>query len=68
MSFPVGDWQFWTVTASAAGAVWLLVRPFLADRRKAPGGSCADCTAGACGAARSRPLGGGRSDLVDIGR
>lgn len=68
MSFPLGDWQFWAVTASAAGAAWMLVRPFLADRERPGGEACADCPSGACGAARSRPLDGRGGDVVRIGR
>jgi len=26
MSFPVGDWQFWVVTAAVAVVVWFAVR------------------------------------------
>jgi hypothetical protein len=40
MSFPLADWQFWVVTASAAVALWSLVRPFLA---RAPRGACGSC-------------------------
>ena len=43
MSFPVADWQFWTVTITAVGSVWVLVRPFL-RRDATPGpGACASC-------------------------
>ena len=54
MAFPFGDWQFWTVTAAAAGAVWVLVRPFLArtpDAAPGPCGSCPSASGGGCGTA-----------------
>ena len=48
MSFPVGDWQFWAVTASMLGSVWMLVRPFVGERKpRAARGGCADCAAAA---------------------
>ena len=42
MLFPVGDWQFWVVTACAAVAAWWLVRPFF-GRGAPPSGPCASC-------------------------
>lgn len=51
MSFPFADWQFWAVTASAAGAVWMLVRPFLGGKAGGPADPCAGCPAAAAGPA-----------------
>ena len=36
---PIGDWQFWLVTAVAALGFWLLVRPFLELRGKGKKGA-----------------------------
>lgn len=67
MSFPVADWQFWAVTASTLGSVWMLVRPFVGDRAsKAGRGGCADCAGAAapgCGTGE-----GGRERLVLLGK
>ncbi|HEX2253721.1 MAG TPA: hypothetical protein VHQ65_10690 [Thermoanaerobaculia bacterium] len=77
MTFPVGDWQFWVVTLSAVGSLWMLVRPFLAPRGKkgAGAGSCSQCgvAAGApCQGTRGGAAGagghGGREHLVVIGK
>lgn len=65
MTFPLGDWQFWAVTASAAGAVWMLVRPFLGARAGDAEDPCRRCTVAAAGAACRD--GGGRSRLVVLG-
>lgn len=68
MSFPVADWQFWAVTASMLGSLWMLVRPFVGERPAKPGrGGCADC---ALGAAPRCPTGngGGRERLVLLGK
>lgn len=43
MTFPLGDWQFWTVTVAAAGSLWLLVKPFLARDPEGGGGPCSHC-------------------------
>jgi hypothetical protein len=45
MGFPLDDPQFWCVTAGTAGAVWMLVRPFLGRPAAPDGGSCAGCSA-----------------------
>ncbi len=29
MGFPIGDWQFWLVTACALAGAWFVVKPFL---------------------------------------
>jgi len=29
MGFPIGDWQFWLVTAIALTGAWFVVKPFL---------------------------------------
>ena len=42
MTFPLADWQFWSVTAAALGSVWVLVRPFL-QRDTGPAGPCGSC-------------------------
>lgn len=69
MSFPLADWQFWSVTAAALGSVWLLVRPFL-QRDAGPAGPCGSCAqshGGRCassGAGKERP---GRDRLVVLG-
>jgi hypothetical protein len=65
MSFPLGDWQFWAVTASAAGAVWMLVRPFLGPRAGEAADSCQRCGVAASGAACR---GGGGERLVVLGK
>ena len=44
MSFPVDDWQFWAATAVAAACAWLVMRPLLPSRRKAP--DCPGCPSG----------------------
>lgn len=36
---PIGDWQFWLVTAIAALGLWLLVKPFLELRGKGTKGA-----------------------------
>lgn len=66
MGFPLGDWQFWTVTACAAGAVWMLIQPFL-GRGEAPPGPCASCPKNAW-VEGDREQGGGRGGLVTIGK
>jgi hypothetical protein len=33
-TFPIGDWQFWVVSACALGAVAYLCRGFLPSRKK----------------------------------
>ncbi len=41
MTFPIGDWQFYVVTAVAVGGAWALLRPFL--RRRRAGAPCSGC-------------------------
>ncbi|MEE4298943.1 MAG: hypothetical protein V2J24_05840 [Pseudomonadales bacterium] len=36
---PIGDWQFWVVTAIAVAGFWLLVKPFLELRGKGKKGA-----------------------------
>ena len=64
MGFPLGDWQFWTVTACAAGAVWMLIQPFL-GRGEAPPGPCASCPKSA--RVEGGGQDGGRGGVVTIG-
>jgi hypothetical protein len=64
MSFPLGDWQFWAVTASAAGAVWMLVRPFLGGGIGDATDPCQRCGVAAAGAACR----GGGERLVVLGK
>lgn len=42
---PLGDWQFWVVTALAVSAIWLVASPFV-PRRKKPGAACPGCPSG----------------------
>lgn len=42
MMFPVGDWQFWVVTLITAFACYVLVKPFLKQKKTASDG-CAGC-------------------------
>lgn len=46
MSFPITDWQFWTVTASAVWAVWVVVKPFLPGKREEGATACSHCAVG----------------------
>lgn len=64
MSFPVHDWQFWSVTFAAVGAVWLLVRPFFDSADSPPSGACGNCPQAS--GERCGP-GGGRERLVVLG-
>lgn len=64
MGFLLGDWQFWTVTACAAGAVWMLIKPF-AGRGTTPAGPCASCPKNA--RVNEGGQDGGRGGLVRIG-
>ncbi|MFO0873010.1 MAG: hypothetical protein U0575_03445 [Phycisphaerales bacterium] len=43
---PWRDWQFWIVTAVAAGGAWLVLRPLL-PRRGAADRPCGNCASGA---------------------
>ncbi|MCC6907683.1 MAG: hypothetical protein IT430_07070 [Phycisphaerales bacterium] len=51
---PLGDWQFYVVTAAALGGIWLIVRPLLGR----PGNSgCPNCADGAATSTRRRTTG-----------
>jgi hypothetical protein len=65
MGFPLADWQFWTVTVAAVGAVWLLVEPFVGGAGKKTGGPCSQC-----GVAAGAPCGDDspRDRLVVLGK
>jgi hypothetical protein len=65
MAFPLADWQFWTVTAGALAAVWVVLRPFL--RRAAPkdAAPCSHCRHAAPLPDRADA---GRERLVTIGK
>lgn len=65
MAFPLGDWQFWTVTAAAAGSVWLLVKPFLPRGEMKAGGSCSHCGVAAGSPCQRTP---GPERLVTLGK
>jgi hypothetical protein len=67
MDFPLGDWQFWTVTTCAVGAVWLLVKPFV-GRSNAPSGSCSSCPKSTLAASGPDANSRGRDELVTIGK
>lgn len=67
MGFPLGDWQFWTVTACALGAVWMLVKPFV-GRNQAPPEPCASCPKSVREAHGQAGESGGRDELVTIGK
>ena len=41
-ALPWGDWQFWTVTLLAVGALGFFLRPFF-SRRRSP--RCSNCEA-----------------------
>jgi hypothetical protein len=44
---PWADWQFYAVTAVAAGGAWLILKPLLARRGKgAASAACSSCTFG----------------------
>lgn len=32
-NLPLSDWQFWLVTALAAGALWILIRMFIPKKK-----------------------------------
>lgn len=66
MSFPLGDWQFWTVTAGAVAAVWAIVRPFVRRASPRDAAACAHCKHAAT-VAPERTEGGGER-LVTIGK
>ena len=53
-SVPLDDWQFWVVTALAAGAIWLVVAPLLPKKRKSKGAACPGCPSGAATSAKPR--------------
>ena len=67
MSFPVADWQFWVVTATAVGALWALVRPFLGnDGESTAQAPCAKCGTSASGASCGHS-GSAEPKLVTLG-
>lgn len=48
MIFPLADWQFWTVTVTTIGALWMLIRPLLGGLSRSGstnrgGGPCSRC-------------------------
>lgn len=67
MTFPLGDWQFWIVTAGAAVSVWAIVRPFLRRASPRDAAACAHCPHAATIIAAARPDGGGER-LVTLGK
>lgn len=67
MSLPLGDWQFWTVTAFTLGAVWLLVKPSV-SRGETPSGTCASCPKSLHAASAPKATSSGRDQLVTIGK
>lgn len=50
-NLPLGDWQFYVVTAAMLGAIWLVMRPFLPRHGGSAG--CPNCADGA--SAKKRP-------------
>ena len=66
MTFPLGDWQFWTVTAGAVAAAWMVVRPFIRRASPKDAAACAHCKH-ATTIAPERADGGGER-LVPIGK
>jgi hypothetical protein len=44
MTLPLGDWQFWVVTAVVAGSVWLRFRPLGARARSSTNATCSHCS------------------------
>ncbi len=64
MPQPALDWQFWTVTAAAAVAVWMLVKPFVGSKKKNAASPCSLCTA----AGPPCRSGGGRDRRATIDR
>ena len=53
MGVPLGDWQFYVVTALALTSLWLVVKPFVGSRGKGDGG-CHTCGGGAAATRRKR--------------
>lgn len=43
MSLPWTDWQFYVVTASMLGGLWLLVRPFVSRSKRQGCPGCDGC-------------------------
>lgn len=66
MTFPLGDWQFWTVTAGALAAAWVIVRPFLRRASPRDAAGCAHCKHAATIAPEPTEAAGER--LVTIGK
>ena len=46
---PLGDWQFWAVTAAALLGVWLISKRLVAPKSNHGGGACSNCALGARG-------------------
>lgn len=68
MSFwglPLGDWQFWAVSAAALAGAWLALRPLVAAKRKPSGGACSNCALGARTVHSSKAT---NDSLVSLGR
>jgi hypothetical protein len=64
MAFPLADWQFWTVTAGALAAVWVVVRPFLRRSTPRTAAPCSHCRCPPAPPARPDPA---QDRLVTIG-
>jgi hypothetical protein len=66
MSFPLGDWQFWAVTAGAVAAASVIVRPFVRRASPKDAAACAHCKHAASIAPERAD--GGEERLVTIGK
>jgi hypothetical protein len=52
---PLGDWQFWIVTALFAAGTYVVARPFLPWRKRGKsGGACPNCAAGSAAGKRKK--------------
>ena len=49
---PVGDWQFWIVTAAGMLGLWMIIKPFVPKRNKQTG--CAHCASGTAASRKKR--------------
>jgi hypothetical protein len=65
MTFPLTDWQFWFVTLSAAGALWMLVKPFVARSPETRSGACSGCSM-ASGCSRPAPSSGAEAERLVV--